>query len=197
MQPPPPSLPFNQQSDGRRRLPPRVDHGVYGVFDTLLPPSCGDSQPQRIGCVGVPRSTKGPLPQLAHSSYAGAPYGVVPAYAGLQSVVSFASVLDALPVCPDCTTRAAVFADVDSDRDQDLVLGNIGQANLVLLNDGSGDFGSGSMPLPGGSSDTMAVTVCDANGGILFALELWACSFASCLLLTCLGPVSLQTAIWT
>ena len=134
MMPPPP--PFHTQADGRRRFPPRLDTAAFGVFDALLPPNCSNpgGTPQRVGCVGVPRTTAGPLPQLAHSSSAGAPYGLKPAHAGLQSEVSFSS----SSTFPGGTawTYAAELVDVDGDGDLDLVIGNYDAANELLLNDG-------------------------------------------------------------
>jgi hypothetical protein len=66
-------------------------------------------------------------------------------------------------------TRTVVAADVDDDSDLDLVLGNNGARNHLWLNDGNGVFTDGTagrLPdeMAGGSNDTGALTVLDAEG---------------------------------
>jgi len=66
-------------------------------------------------------------------------------------------------------TLAVSLGDVDGDGDLDLLVGNggdanQGQANELLLNDGSGAFSSASS-FPGGSASTVAVVFGDVDGG--------------------------------
>ena len=180
--PPPPPPPFYTQPDGRRRFPPRVS--VTGqAMQVVLPPSCnasddpGDDSPPRVGCVSVPSSSAGPQPPplaytkhaVAHAAWphlsAGAPYGLKPAYMGLQSEVTFTGD-SSFPPVPNCGgwLSALALGDVDGDGDVDIVLGKSGgQPNVLLLNQGGGTFVEAT-GFAGGSANTRAVSLGDVDG---------------------------------
>ena len=52
---------------------------------------------------------------------------------------------------------------MDADGDMDLIVGNWEQANVLLINDGSGGFTS-SASFPGGSKKTTALATGDVDG---------------------------------
>lgn len=63
---------------------------------------------------------------------------------------------------PYNNTHSVILGDLDSDGDLDLAAGNIGQANLIYMNDGAGDFTDSGQRL--GGYNTTSVTLGDIDG---------------------------------
>ena len=55
-------------------------------------------------------------------------------------------------------TRSIATADLNGDGKADIIIGNSGQENQVLINDGSGTFTT-ALNLPGGSQRTQSIAV--------------------------------------
>lgn len=71
--------------------------------------------------------------------------------------------------CRGSVCRGAVFADVDSDRDLDLLVSTTGKGVLCFLNDGTGRFANATLSAGTGSpfaSMTMTLADVDRNGTI-------------------------------
>jgi hypothetical protein len=80
-------------------------------------------------------------------------------------------------VCADQYSTGAVFADVDGDRDLDLLVNAVGGGSRLFINDGRGKFteltGSGLVRRFGGTS--FALADIDGNG----TLDVYVCNYAS------------------
>ena len=63
----------------------------------------------------------------------------------------------------DGVTYSVAVADMDSDKDIDLIIGNNGQENRVYFNDGSGKFPH-HVRFGGANAHTYCVAVGDLNG---------------------------------
>ncbi|MCP4540916.1 MAG: hypothetical protein GY832_27590, partial [Chloroflexi bacterium] len=61
-------------------------------------------------------------------------------------------------------TYSVAWGDVDGDGDLDLAVGNIGQQNVVYLNDGDGTFDTTSYNFGPGSDGTRSVALGDVDG---------------------------------
>jgi len=79
--------------------------------------------------------------------------------------------------CPDEYSTGAVFADVDGDRDLDLLVNSVGGGSRLFLNDGKGRFtdaaNSGLVRKYGSTS--FALADIDGNG----TLDLYVCNYAT------------------
>ena len=78
----------------------------------------------------------------------------------VKSSNSFASHHLVTPSIRD--TRAIALADVDDDGDVDVIIGNYGQSNQLLLNNGSSNFVV--INLPGGYNHINGITMADIDG---------------------------------
>ena len=59
-------------------------------------------------------------------------------------------------------TRSIVAADVNGDGNLDILVGNDGQTNQLLLNDGNGSFAEAN-DLPGGTTNSYSIVAADVN----------------------------------
>jgi len=65
---------------------------------------------------------------------------------------------------PDRRTTGAVLADVDGDRDLDLLLSALGSANAVFINDGTGVFAERLLGSAQDSTGSTTMTLADVDG---------------------------------
>ena len=163
--------------------------GAGLTIQALLPPRCigsGDL-PGRIGCVGVPRSVitarRNARFEHADCNQSGVVGCVRLPHASLiggashgRSEVIFTSkeagslTLPRLPHLGNRTTLSVALGDVDGDGLLDVLVGNLGGANELLLQQVYGIFVA-AVGFPGGNVDTRSVAFGDVNGdGLLDVL---------------------------
>ncbi|MFC1474456.1 FG-GAP repeat domain-containing protein [bacterium] len=82
----------------------------------------------------------------------------------------FTDTLQSIDVGTSDLTKSLILSDVDGDGDPDMIYGNLGEPNYVLLNDGTGDFTDSGQAM--GTDVTEDVLTADVDGdGDLDILE--------------------------
>ena len=170
---------------GRRYYPRNVSieqSESLGIYLYEPVPNCTQQSIGRIGCIATPQSfvDNENAPDWAGSLYQKPPICIdkkcnqgIPMSRKahslnltMESVIEVENYLNIQDISSDDTSTVIIaLGDVNGDGRIDIVIGNYGEENQLLMNSGNGALSDGDpVSLPGGSRYTYSIVLGDVNG---------------------------------